>query len=269
MQRFKSFTRLQEMAAVNVDDLDNDFLARALARTSFNLSPNDFTSLKHKAEIQHLFSIHFFPKFDMNKTLRGKPTASTLNKAIVSLRKENKSNFLALHNYNLKGVGPGEATLYFLLDDAALGGGTASAADINIGGQAYEVKAGDLGGDGFFKNFKLGGTVPMDKMVGAALRLRDSYPDIKAAGNEVNGVNGKQIQMIMKNKELAASWKKDVEDPYTKAAFKYLQKNPLILMINKTPAARRGEVLYVGKLKQSQVALDVVTQGTIKPKIKF
>ena len=42
-----------------------------------------------------------------------------------------------------------------------------------------------------------------------------------------------------------------------------------ILMINKTPAARRGEVLYIGKLKQSQIALDVVTQGTIKPKVKF
>jgi hypothetical protein len=267
MKRLSKY--LREMAAVNVEDLDPEFMKRALRVTSFNLSPSDFITDRYKAEIQHLFNIHFFPKFDLKDTIKGKPSASKMNTLIKKLRDSNKNNFLALHNYNLKGVGPGEATLYFLLDDATLGGGSASAADINIKGQAYEVKAGDLGGDGFFKNFKLGGTVPMDKMVGAGLAIRDSDQNIKNMGNEVNGVNASQIKAIMRNPKLKREWATKVETPYVKAAFNYLNKNPLILMINKTPAARRGEVLFVGSLKQSQVHLDVITQGTIKPKLQF
>ena len=38
-------------------------------------------------------------------------------------------------------------------------------------------------------------------------------------------------------------------------------------MINTTPAAQRGECLYIGKPRLNQVSVDVVTQGTIKPKI--
>lgn len=257
------------MAAVKVNELDPEFMKRALRVTSFNLAPSDFITDKYKAEIQHLFNIHFFPKFDLDKTIKGTPTTSKLNTIIKKLKDENKNNFSALHNYNLKGVGPGEATLFFLLDDATLGGGSASAADINIKGQPYEVKAGDLGGDGFFKNFKLGGTVPMDKMVGAGLAIRDSDPNIQRMGKEVNGVNANQIKAIMRNPKLKREWIEKVETPYVKAAFNYLNKNPLILMINKTPAARRGEVLFIGSLKQNQISLDVITQGTIKPKIKF
>lgn len=267
MKKFKGY--LREMAAIDASALDSKFLQRAQKVTSFNLSPNDFTSLKYKAEIQFLFKTHFFPKFDLDSTIKGKPSEKALNSLINKLRNEDKKYFNALHNYNLKGVGPGEATLYFLLDDAQLGGGTASAADINIGSQAYEVKAGDIGGDGFFKNFKLGGTVPMDKMVGAGIRLRDSNARIQSLGKEVNGVNAAQIKMIMSDPVLKRQWLSEVEKPYRVAAHKYLSKNPLILMVNKTPAARLGEVAFIGKLSADQIYLDVITQGTIKPKIKL
>lgn len=267
MKKFKGY--LQEMAAIDASDLDSKFLQRAQKVTSFNLSPNDFTNLKYKGEIQFLFKTHFFPKFDLDKTIKGKPSTDALNNLIKKIKNEDKKYFKALHNYNLKGVGPGEATLYFLLDDAHLGGGTASAADIQIGSQAYEVKAGDIGGDGFFKNFKLGGTVPMDKMVGAGLRIRDSDQRIQRAGREVNGVNAAQIKMIMANPALRKEWENEVEKPYRIAAHKYLSKNPLILMVNKTPAAKMGEVAFIGNLKREQIYLDVITQGTIKPKVKL
>ena len=59
MQRFRTF--LKEMAAVNVADLDTEFLKRAQKVTSFNLQTKDFESLKYKAEIQHLFNSELGP----------------------------------------------------------------------------------------------------------------------------------------------------------------------------------------------------------------
>ena len=72
----------------------------------------------------------------------------------------------------------------------------------------------------------------------------------------------------MKDRSLAAKWNASVEKPYRKAASKYLNKNPLILIINTTPKAQLGEIYHIGDVKENQIFVDVVTQGTIKPKIK-
>ena len=64
-----------------------------------------------------------------------------------------------------------------------------------------------------------------------------------------------------------AQWKSQVQDPYRKAAVRYLNKNPLILLINTTPKPQVGEVYHIGKIKPNNVFVDVITQGTIKPKI--
>ena len=260
------------MAAVDVDDLDKKFLARALERTSFNLTSSDFTSTTHKAEIQHLFSMHFFPKFDLSKTIKGQPTTRKLNSVIKELKRLHPREFMSLHKYNLAGVGPGEATLYFLLDDAYLGGGSASAADINIGNKSYEVKAGNYNAkQKAYKDFKLGGTVPLDKMVGAALKLRDQVdPNLRmgrGGAAERNGVNGQQIEAILKDRQLAAEWNKSVEEPYGIAASSYLNKNTLILMVNTTPKTEIGEIYHIGSVNPNKVKVDIITQGTIKPKI--
>ena len=273
MKRFT--THLKEMAMVNAADLDKIFLKRAQKVTSFNLSSADFTTTKYKAEIQFLFATHFFEdKFDLDKTIKGFPKKDELNKLIRKLKQINLSKFNALHNYNLKGVGPGEATLFFLLDDASLGGGSASAADININGQAYEVKAGNYNAkQKAYKDFKLGGTVPLDALVREAFKLRNIVdPDLKMSKSgaaEKNGVNGQQIEAIMKDKGLAAQWEKNVEVPYRKLAAKYLNKNPLILMINTTPKPLIGEVYHIGSVRENQIKVDVVTQGTIKPKLEI
>ena len=120
MQRFRTF--LKEMAAVNIADLNTEFLKRAQKVTSFNLQTKDFESLQYKAEIQHLFHMHFFPDFDLDNTIKGDIKMDVANKLIKQLKSEDRTNFNKLHYYNLKGVGPGEATLYFLCDKAMLGG---------------------------------------------------------------------------------------------------------------------------------------------------
>jgi hypothetical protein len=268
MLKFKTYDMIQEMAAVNVNQLDGEFLNRAQRVTSFNLRGDDFITLKYKAEIQHLFKTHFFPKFDLDTTIRGIPTKGELNKLIKKLKQEDLSKFKALHTYNLKGVGPGEATLFFLIDKAHLGGGSSAGVDLVVGSNKYEVKAGNYNAkQNAYKDFKLGGTVPMDKMVKAAFELRGIVDPNLKMGNEKNGVNGKQIEAILKDRGLAAKWNKDVETPYRKAASRYLNKNPLILIINTTPKNQIGEIYHIGSVKDSQIFVDVVTQGTIKPKI--
>lgn len=270
MQKFKTFFKLQEMAAANISDLDAEFLKRAQKVTSFNLSSGDFTSLKYKKEIQHLFRTHMFPKFDLDKTLKGAPNKDKLNKLIKELKGMDRSKFMTLHNYNLKGVGPGETTLFFLLDDAALGGGSAAAADIQIAGKAYEVKAGNFNAkQNAYKDFKLGGTVPLDKMVRAAFQLRDKVDPNKKLGTEKNGVSGSQIEAILKDRNLANQWNRTVQIPYAKEAGKYLNKNPLILMINTTPKPQVGEIYHLGSVPTNKIKVDVVTQGTIKPKLEI
>jgi hypothetical protein len=272
--RFKKFNRLQEMAMTNVAELDAEFLKRAQRITSFNLTGDDFTSLKYKAEIQHLFHIHFFPGFDLDKTIKGPPNKATLNSLIKELKRESPRNFNALHSYNLKGVGPAEATLFFLLDDGHLGGGASAGLDLVVGSTGYEVKAGDYSAPRgeqkkFFKNFKLGGTVPLDQIVSKAFKIRDANPSIKRLATERNGVSASQIKAILEDKVLGPQWKNTVETPYCKLAHAYLAKNNLICMINTTPAAQKGECLYIGKPRLNQVHLDVITQGTIKPKLEI
>ena len=40
-------------------------------------------------------------------------------------------------------------------------------------------------------------------------------------------------------------------------------------MINTTPASRIGEVAAIIKPKLTDISIDVVTQGTIKPRVKI
>ena len=117
--------------------------------------------------------------------------------------------------------------------------------------------------------FKLGGTVPLSRMVNAAISIRDSDPKIKAAGKEKTGVNGNQIKMIRANPKLKSKWEREVELPYARAASKYLGKNPIIFMVNTTPKGRSGECAAIIKPGISDVSIDVVTQGTIKPRVKI
>ena len=278
MKRLVQF--LNEMAGANISDLDAGFLKRAQRVTSFNLKSEDFTTLKYKKEIQHLMRMHFFPGFDLDQTISGKPNKNKLNKLIKSLKSENINKFMALHNYPIKQVGPGEVTLFFLLDDASLGGGSASAADINIGGQAYEVKAGNYSArDKVFRGFKLGGTVPLEKLTAAAFKLRNIVdPNLKMGKidkqtgegkAERNGVNGQQIIAIMKDSKLKAQWNSQVEVPYRNLANTYLNKNPLILLVNTTPKSDIGIIYHIGAVKKAGISVDVITQGTIKQKVKL
>ena len=105
--------------------MDKTFIKRATSLSSFNLVTGDFESLKYKKEIQHLFNFYYFPNFDMKNAVDNIDMGA-LNRAIDLLKREDQTMFEKLHMYNLKGVGPGEATLYFLCNTAHLGGGSSA-----------------------------------------------------------------------------------------------------------------------------------------------
>jgi len=278
MRRFT--THLKEMAVVNVADLDANFLNRAQRVTSFNLKTADFESLQYKAEIQHLFRSHFFPKFDLNLTMKGQPNVRKLNAAIDKLKKESFINYNRLHFYNLKGVGPGEATLYFLLDDAHLGGGGSAGVDLVCAGQKYEVKASLLSKDGTVSGFKLGGTAPVGNLVTKLVELKNQL-GFKTAGKGENEVNSSQMAAIQKSfpREYAK-----LEAEYGRIAGRYFGNIPVIFINNNSSnkvdpedtaektrqlSSAAGGVIAIKKVTAKDIKMQVATQGTLKPKVKI
>tara|TARA_Y100000114_G_scaffold116115_1_gene110368 strand:+ start:194 stop:1000 length:807 start_codon:yes stop_codon:yes gene_type:complete len=267
MQRFRTF--LKEMAAVNIADLNTEFLKRAQKVTSFNLQTKDFESLQYKAEIQHLFNMHFFPDFDLDNTIKGDIKMDVANKLIKQLKSEDKTNFNKLHYYNLKGVGPGEATLYFLCDKAMLGGGASAGVDIIIAGKKYEVKAANYSKNtGTLTGFKLGGTVPLGDMVTKAVEMKNMM-GLKTQGKGQNEVNTSQIDAI--RKKFPADWKK-IEIQYGRAAAKYFGNTPVIFINNNGSGGRLtadgGEIVTIKKVGFNDIQIHTITQGTIKPRVK-
>lgn len=278
--RFKKFHKLQEMAAVNVADLDMNFLNRAQKVTSFNLKPSDFQSTKYKAEIQHLFGRTFFPNFDLSQTLKGQPNMRKLNTLIDQLKRENMRNYNRLHFYNLKGIGPGEATLYFLMDDADLGGGGSGGVDLIVKGTPYEIKASLVSKDGSLSGFKLGGTAPVGPIVTKLVEYKELL-GFKTQGKGQNEVNNNQMAAIKKKypREYAK-----LEADFGRVAGKYFGNTPIIFINNNASdkidpedeaektrllTATAGNIVAISKVGPKNIKMHVATQGTLKPKIKF
>ena len=84
MKKFLELYKLFE--AVEISDLDSEFLKKAMKLTNFNLSPTDFQSLKYKKEIQFLFRTHFFPDFDLDDCL-DQVDINKLNNIVAKLKK--------------------------------------------------------------------------------------------------------------------------------------------------------------------------------------
>ena len=244
---------------VDVNKLDTEFIKKAEKVTSFNIAAADFTHLNYKNEIQHLFQKHFFPGFDLSSTSNSTSITTTdANRLINKLRIMDFSAFNNLHFYNLKGVGPGEATLFFLYNKAHLGGGTSAGVDLVCGTNKYEIKAAKLDKDGkFVSGFKLGGTVPLGDLVDEAVSYKNAM-GFTTAGKGQSEVNKTQMEAIAKE--------------YPKRAFQYFENDNVIFMNNNNSNGRltraAGGVITVKRVKQADIGLDVITQGTMKPKVK-
>lgn len=240
--------------------MDNEFIQNALRITSFNLSAKDFESLKHKKEIQYLFGVHFFPKFDLSKTIKD-IDKNKLNKLITELKSIDKVMFTKLHKYNLKGVGPGEVTLYFLVDDAHLGGGSSAGVDLIVGSNKYEIKSVDITGDGkYAKNFKVGGTFSLSSVVTGIQKL----------AKEAKLTTGSEISVV-KIRTLREKYPLEfgrLEEEYKDLTYNnYFKAHDIIFMRNST--SKIGDIAAIKRVKKEDIIIESVTSGTIKPFVKI
>lgn len=240
--------------------LNLDFIKRAEQVTSFNINAADFQTLDHKKELQHLFNKHFFPNFDLSKTIKS-VDQSQLNKLIVLLKSEDSAMFAKLHAYNLKGVGPGEATLFFLIDTARLGGGSSAGVDLLVGGTNYEVKAVKVSADRVASDFKLGGTVPLADIMTDLNKLRES---LKLGGSrtEISG----SITETMRTKDPKRF--DDIEKKYAALAYEYFKAHEVIF-INNGSGSNLGRIEAVKKISKKDIMIERVTSGTVKPKVQL
>ena len=261
---------LNEMTDAKIKDLDAEFIARATKITSFNLRGADFESLAHKAEIQHIIHTHWFPKFRLGDTMKGL-NMGKLNSAIDTLKKIDRFYFDKLYDWQPKGVGPGEVLLYFLIDDAVLGGGSSAGVDVKIGGKNYEVKAANLTGDKkAVYGFRLGGTVNVSQEVRKAIQMKEEL-GFTTKGKGQGEVNKTQIEAI--KKKYPKEWE-SIRKSYVDKAYKYFAGQNVIFFNNNrgtggklTTAA--GNIAAVKTVSKNDIEIDVITQNSIKPRVKI
>ncbi|MCG7944793.1 MAG: hypothetical protein N0C84_00445 [Candidatus Thiodiazotropha taylori] len=251
---------LKEMALA-VRDLDLEFIKKAEVVTSFNIPAKEYEHTKYKEEIQYLICKHFFPKFDLQNTIKSFDTGK-YNNVVKNLKAENKVMFEKLFRYQPKGVGPGEIMMYFICDDATLGGGSSAGLDITSGGKGYEVKACALTREGFFENFRIGGTVNISSAMRAA---SDIKVQLGLPGRETE-IGKQQIASIKKSK-LGKDWIQKVEKPYKEKVLEYFTGHETIFLINSAPKSMLGEA-FAKTVRMKDIELGAVTNGTMKPMIR-
>jgi hypothetical protein len=240
------------MASLNLD-----FIKKAERVTSFNIRTSDFQTLDYKKELQHLFNKHFFPNFDVSKTIKT-VDQNQLNKLILELKRDSDM-FPKLHNYNLKGVGPGEATLFFLINTAYLGGGSSAGVDLISGSKNYEIKAATISPTRIASNFKLGGTVPLASIMTDINSLRES---LKLGGTKTE-ISGTIIKMMKsKSPDKFAL----IEHNYATVAYEYFKLHEVIF-INNTSGSNLGKIEAIKKVSKDDILIERVTSGTVKPRI--
>ena len=239
--------------------MDKNFIKRALHVTSFNLSASDFESTTYKNEIQYIFNMHFFPKFDLSHTING-VDMNKMNSIINKLKSEDSAMFAKMHNYNLKGVGPGEVTLYFLVNSAHLGGGSSAGVDLVASNGKFEVKAVKVGRDGYASDFKLGGTAPLSDIIIALDNIRTKYK-LGGTRTEMSGAIMDQMKKLAPDTFAAA------QDKFASVAADYF-KGHKVIFINNSPS-NLGKIEAIKEVKKADVIIERVTSGTIKPKVKL
>jgi len=241
-------------------ELNNEFIRKAMKVTSFNLAVKDFESLKYKKEIQHIFGVNFFPKFDMKMVMK-RVDKTQINRVISQLRKENPNNFQNLFKYNLKGVGPGEVMMYFLLEDAYLGGGTSAGVDLVIGSDKYEIKAVNYSPKGYVTNFKVGGTFSLAGIIKRTIDLKVKLG--LGAGSEVNLANLEQLKAQYPGEM------KEIFDEYADVTYRnYFRNHDIIFVSNKRAGGfQLGDIIDVKRIQKEQIQFERITSGTIKPRV--
>jgi len=259
-----------------MDGLDVDFINNASRDNTFKLNASDFTSMKYKNEIRFLISKRWFPTLQMSDIFVDAMDFGKVNKALNTMHSLNTSGFMELLQEEPKGMGPGEVLLYFILDNAHLGGGDSAGVDIIDNGTAYEIKAVNRKGDGTLYNFKLGGTVKISGILSRIMTLKEELlkfdPSIKEG--EATGINNKHLKGFSDRKFLKHIKKENIDTwddlliEFQDVAYNsYFKNHPIIFVASKASNKKDiGRIYSILNVKQKQIGMSV-TSSTIKPSV--
>lgn len=242
----------------NSYSMDNTFLKRAEQFTAFNLYSSDLTSIKYKNEVRHLISNHWFPEVDQSKVFHYNLNKENVNKSVQKLKETNKEGFQRLYSYNMKGIGPGEIMLYYMIDEAVIGGGSSAGVDLTVNSVNYEIKAVKVVKNKviegqFLNDFKLGGTVNLTEIMQGLQEIG------KVKNTELSGSKVNDIRETKKFKKL--------ESLYREKASEYFSDHNIIFVNNSNKYT--GEIINIGKVKPENIYIERMTSGTVKPLIKI
>lgn len=284
---FKARFAAAHLKAVNeaeytasMDGLKLDFINQKSVSNAFTLKAKDLETTDYKNEIRFLIARRYFPGLDISGiTMASVTTTAAMNKALNTLYKLNPSGYTELLEREISGLGPGELILFFLLDNASVGGGNSAGVDIIDNGTPYEVKAVNKTGDGKLVNFKLGGTVNISDVQSKILKLKVELLkfDPSIAEGEKTGVNNDHMKGFesdefiehCKNMKIKDSFA-DLNDYFQKIAYNgYFKNHPIIFMGSKSASkADKGRVYDIVQVTKKMVGIHKVTNGTIKPYVK-
>ena len=253
----------ESLENITIDKEYMDFISNAEKCTAFTLDAKHFTSLKYKNEIQFLITKHWFPEF--NGFISGDITVPNLTSAIEKLKSISKTNFDRLFEYQPKGVGPGEILLYYVYNDARLGGGSSSGVDVIVGSKQYEVKSAKVqtGKNGyqstkFLYDFKLGGTIDTDAVVAKL------FETATKVGMKLKSKTEFSSSLMLELKQAAPKEYEELEELFRKASADYVTKHDFIFFSSKD-AKTSGNVLYKGSINRNQIFMDRYTSRNMKP----
>jgi len=247
--------------------LDQTFIKRATKVTSFNLTSNDFTTLKYKKEIQTLYSQHMFPSFDPTTMPLKSITKEGYNKLVNLLKKDDASQYEKIHNLSLKGVGPGEAVMFLLTESGHLGGGSSAGVDLVVGPKSCEVKAAKWKSKtqkDAVSDFKLGGGLVGMTQIESDIQDLAFRLGLRPKGSaEISG------SIFQKMKEMSPSEYNDIESRYQKLAAKYFANHDTIFLQTERNQPDFGEILAIKRVKESDILMERFTSKSIKPIVKI
>ena len=290
---------------VNVDKLDNSFLAKARRVTSFNLNTADFQSTDHKTEIQYLYATSILNK---NKGTYFKDTIDSndidiaqTNDIINAMKKS--SNFEAVYResigINASAFGPGELMFYLIYDKVTLAGATMSG-DIQGLKSPYELKSADYDiSRKSYKNINFGTDVKAG-FDDVAKDLVSLAKDLNVKNIERTKMNRGALQILEDTetkrfekekstatviptfaagdflKRLNENRYRIILDKFAKVAKeKYISNHAMVILNNKKGSSDYATIKGIipsntslDKLKK-MLSIDVVTSGTMKPFINL
>lgn len=247
--------------------LDTAFIKRATKVTSFNLTTKDFESLKYKREIQQLYQDHMFGSFDPDVAITRLDKAG-FNKLVRMLKQDDKDQFEKLHNLNLKGVGPGEATLFLLTKQGHLGGGSSAGVDLIVGGSKYEVKAvtwKSTAKKDYVANFKLGGNIPGMTNLESDIQQKCFELGITPTKGapEISGSKFDQL------KKMDPTSYEEFRKRYQTLAYDhYFKGHEVVFIQNQLTQPDFGEIIAIKKVQKGDIEMERYTSRSIKPLIK-